>query len=46
MVVWEEFVAHPHGGRVTIQHADLRHEFSIVTSSLVPSVLTLQFTPT
>jgi len=36
---------HPHGERVTIQSADLRHEFPGVTSSLVLAVLTLQFTP-
>ena len=41
----EKFVNHPHGNRVTIQSADLRHEFPGVTSSLVLSVLTLQFTP-
>ncbi len=35
----------PHGNHVTIQSADLRHEFPSVTSSLVLSVLTLQFTP-
>ena len=39
------FARHPHGDRVTIQRADLRHEFPGVTSSLVLSVLTLQFTP-
>ena len=39
------FERHPHGDRVTIQRADLRHEFPGVTSSLVLSVLTLQFTP-
>jgi len=41
----ENFNYHPHGNRVTIQSADLRHEFPCVTSSLVLSVLTLQFTP-
>jgi len=41
----EKFAKHPHGKRVTIQRADLRHEFPSVTSSLVLSVLTLQFTP-
>lgn len=41
----ENFNYHPHGNRVTIQSADLRHEFPGVTSSLVLSVLTLQFTP-
>ena len=39
------FGRHPHGDRVTIARADLRHEFPPVTSSLVLSVLTLQFTP-
>ena len=39
------FARHPHGASVTIQSADLRHEFPSVTSSLVLSVLTLQFTP-
>ena len=42
----QNFNYHPHGNRVTIQSADLRHEFPGVTSSLVLSVLTLQFTPT
>ena len=41
----ENFNYHPHGNRVTIQSADLRHEFPCVTSSLVLSVLTLQFKP-
>jgi SAM-dependent methyltransferase len=41
----ENFNYHPHGNRVSIQSADLRHEFPGVTSSLVLSVLTLQFTP-
>jgi phosphoglycolate phosphatase-like HAD superfamily hydrolase len=41
----QNFNYHPHGNRVTIQSADLRHEFPGVTSSLVLSVLTLQFTP-
>ena len=40
-----KFASHPHGERVTIQRADLRHEFPTTTSSLVLSVLTLQFTP-
>ncbi len=40
-----KFGSHPHGDRVTIQPADLRHEFPQVRSSLVLSVLTLQFTP-
>lgn len=40
-----QFASHPHGKRVTIQRADLRHEFPSVTSSVVLSVLTLQFTP-
>lgn len=40
-----KFAGHPHGNRVTITRADLRHEFPSVTSSLVLSVLTLQFTP-
>ena len=40
-----KFADHPHGNRVTITRADLRHEFPSVTSSLVLSVLTLQFTP-
>jgi tRNA (cmo5U34)-methyltransferase len=40
-----QFTGHPHGERVTIARADLRHEFPTVTSSLVLSVLTLQFTP-
>ena len=40
-----QFTGHPHGDRVTIARADLRHEFPAVTSSLVLSVLTLQFTP-
>ncbi|MCP5535400.1 MAG: methyltransferase domain-containing protein [Akkermansiaceae bacterium] len=40
-----KFSKHPHGDRVTIQSADLRHEFPCVTSSVVLSVLTLQFTP-
>lgn len=40
-----EFSLHPHGNRVTIQRADLRHEFPSVNASLVLSVLTLQFTP-
>jgi tRNA (cmo5U34)-methyltransferase len=39
------FAYHPHGNRVSIQSADLRHEFPRVTASLVISVLTLQFTP-
>ena len=39
------FEKHAHGNRVTITRADLRHEFPVVTSSLVLSVLTLQFTP-
>ena len=42
---WGNFAGHPHGDRVTIQRADLRHEFPGVTSSVVLSVLTLQFTP-
>jgi hypothetical protein len=33
------------GDRVSIQSADLRHEFPGATSSLVLSVFTLQFTP-
>lgn len=41
----ERFASHPHGGRVTIARTDLRHEFPSVTSSVVLSVLTLQFTP-
>ncbi|MCH7228633.1 methyltransferase domain-containing protein [Haloferula sp. A504] len=41
----EKFAKNPHGDRVTIQPADLRHEFPDVTSSVVLSVLTLQFTP-
>jgi tRNA (cmo5U34)-methyltransferase len=41
----EKFANHPHGDRVTIQSTDLRHEFPGVTSSVVLSVLTLQFTP-
>jgi tRNA (cmo5U34)-methyltransferase len=41
----EKFAKHPHGDRVTIQATDLRHEFPGVTSSVVLSVLTLQFTP-
>ena len=41
----ENFAYHQHGNRVTIQSADLRREFPGVTSSLVLSVLTLQFTP-
>jgi tRNA (cmo5U34)-methyltransferase len=41
----EKFANHPHGDRVTIQSTDLRHEFPTVTSSVVLSVLTLQFTP-
>lgn len=41
----EKFAKHPHGDRVTIQSGDLRHEFPGVTSSVVLSVLTLQFTP-
>ncbi len=41
----EKFARHPHGDRVTVQPADLRHEFPGVTSSVVLSVLTLQFTP-
>lgn len=41
----QNFSDHPHGNRVTVQSADLRHEFPEVTSSLVLSVLTLQFTP-
>jgi tRNA (cmo5U34)-methyltransferase len=41
----ENFAYHQHGNRVSIQSADLRHEFPGVTSSLVLSVLTLQFTP-
>jgi tRNA (cmo5U34)-methyltransferase len=41
----ENFTYHQHGNRVSIQSADLRHEFPGVTSSLVLSVLTLQFTP-
>ena len=40
-----KFAKHPHGGRVTIRHTDLRHDFPNVMSSLVLSVLTLQFTP-
>jgi tRNA (cmo5U34)-methyltransferase len=40
-----KFAKHPHGGCVAITRADLRHEFPGVTSSLVLSVLTLQFTP-
>ena len=39
------FAGHPHGNRVSIQSADLRHGFPGVTASLVLSVLTLQFTP-
>jgi len=41
----QNFAYHQHGNRVSIQSADLRHEFPGVTSSLVLSVLTLQFTP-
>ena len=41
----QNFSCHPHGKRVSIRSADLRHEFPGVTSSLVLSVLTLQFTP-
>lgn len=41
----QSFAYHEHGNRVSIQSADLRHEFPNVTSSLVLSVLTLQFTP-
>ena len=41
----QNFNYQPHGNRVTIKSADLRHEFPGVTSSLVLSVLTLQFTP-
>ena len=41
----ENFARHPHGDRVQIQHTDLRHDFPSATSSLVLSVLTLQFTP-
>ena len=41
----QNFSCHPHGNCVSIQSADLRHEFPGVTSSLVLSVLTLQFTP-
>ena len=41
----EKFANHPHGDRVTIQSTDLRQEFPTVTSSVVLSVLTLQFTP-
>lgn len=41
----QNFSYHPHGKHVTVQSADLRHEFPGVTSSLVLSVLTLQFTP-
>jgi tRNA (cmo5U34)-methyltransferase len=41
----EKFASHPHGDRVTIQSTDLRLEFPSVTSSVVLSVLTLQFTP-
>jgi tRNA (cmo5U34)-methyltransferase len=41
----ESFNYHQHSNRVTIQSADLRHEFPGVTASLVLSVLTLQFTP-
>lgn len=37
----ENFNYHPHGNRVSIQSADVRHEFPHVTSSLVLSVLTL-----
>jgi tRNA (cmo5U34)-methyltransferase len=40
-----KFAGHPCGKRVTIQRADLRHEFPGVTSSVGLSVLTLQFTP-
>jgi len=40
-----KFATHPNGEHVTIQHADLRHEFPQVRSSVVLSVLTLQFTP-
>ncbi len=40
-----KFARHPNGERVTVQRADLRHEFPGVTSSVVLSVLTLQFTP-
>jgi tRNA (cmo5U34)-methyltransferase len=41
----QNFTYHQYGNRVSIQSADLRHEFPGVTSSLVLSVLTLQFTP-
>ena len=40
-----KFAHHPNGEHVTVQRADLRHEFPGVTSSVVLSVLTLQFTP-
>ena len=40
-----KFARHPNGERVTVQRADLRHEFPGVTSCVVLSVLTLQFTP-
>ena len=42
---WDTQPTASHGNRVSIQSADLRHEFPGVTSSLVLSVLTLQFTP-
>ncbi len=41
----ERFTTHPHGDRVGIRRTDLRHDFPCVESSVVLSVLTLQFTP-